>query len=107
MLIFGPSQLAEPLWTDPGLKSGTVSHEPIFTVKKKKKSAGRKWHVEPSCQFLACKENATKPSKKDPLKKHNTTPDINQFYDMPFVCQGVSRDRTIVHIDPMIQCQAR
>ena len=32
------SQLAEPLWTDPGLKSGISLHELISTLKKK--SAG-------------------------------------------------------------------
>ena len=36
------SQLAEPLWTDPGLKSGISLHELISTVKKKEKSAGGK-----------------------------------------------------------------
>ena len=33
------SQLAEPLWTDPGLKSGITLHELISTLKKKKKKA--------------------------------------------------------------------
>ena len=40
------SQLAEPLWTDPGLKSGTSVRELISTSEKKKKekkkSAGGK-----------------------------------------------------------------
>ena len=30
------SQLAEPLWTDPGLKSGISVRELVFTSKKKK-----------------------------------------------------------------------
>ena len=34
------SQLAEPLRTDPGLKSGISLRELISTLKKKKKSAG-------------------------------------------------------------------
>ena len=35
------SQLAEPLWTDPGLKSGTSLRELISTLKKNKnKNAG-------------------------------------------------------------------
>ena len=34
------SQLAEPLWTDPGLKSGINVRELISIKKKKKKSAG-------------------------------------------------------------------
>ena len=32
------SQLAKPLWTDPGLKSGISVHELISTLKKKKKA---------------------------------------------------------------------
>ena len=34
------SQLAEPLWTDPGLQSGIRVRELIMHFKKKKKSAG-------------------------------------------------------------------
>ena len=34
------SQLAEPLWTDPGLKSGISVRELISTVKRKKAQAG-------------------------------------------------------------------
>ena len=33
------SQLAEPLWTDPGMKSGISVRELIFALKKKKKKA--------------------------------------------------------------------
>ena len=33
------SQLAEPLWTDPGLKSGIIVRKQISTLKKKKKKA--------------------------------------------------------------------
>ena len=29
------SQLAKPLWTDPGMKSGISAHEVISTLKKK------------------------------------------------------------------------
>ena len=36
------SQLAEPLWTDPGIKSGISAREPISTSKTKTKTAGRK-----------------------------------------------------------------
>ena len=36
----GHSQLAEPLWTDHGLKSGIGVRELILTLQKKKKSAG-------------------------------------------------------------------
>ena len=34
------SQLAEPLWTDPGIKSGISVHDLISTLKKKKAQAG-------------------------------------------------------------------
>ena len=34
------SQRAEPLWTDPGIKSGISVRELVSTSKKKKKSAG-------------------------------------------------------------------
>ena len=34
-------QLVEPLWTDPGIKSGISVRELSSTSKKKKKSAGR------------------------------------------------------------------
>ena len=33
------TQLTEPLWTNPGLKSGISVHEQISTLKKKKKKA--------------------------------------------------------------------
>ena len=36
------SQLAGPLWTEPGLKNGTGLHELISTIKEKEKSAGGK-----------------------------------------------------------------
>ena len=32
------SQLAEPLWTDPGIRSGISVRKPISTFKKKKKA---------------------------------------------------------------------
>ena len=35
------SQLAEPLWTDPGLKSGITVPDLIFSLKKKKKKHRR------------------------------------------------------------------
>ena len=37
------SQLAEPLWTDPGIKSGISVHELISTSKAKQKK--RRWEV--------------------------------------------------------------
>ena len=43
----------EPLWTDPGLKSGISEWELISTLKKKrKKSAGREWMVKYSPKIL-------------------------------------------------------
>ena len=41
------SQLTEPLWTDPGLKSGLSMCELISTIKKKKRSTGVEWMVSP------------------------------------------------------------
>ena len=54
------SQLAEPLWTDPSLKSGISVRELIsISFKKKKKRAGRERLVEHSPQIPASKEKAT------------------------------------------------
>ena len=50
------SQLAEPLWTDPGLKSGISVRKLISTLKK---SAGRERIVEHSPKILAGEEKAT------------------------------------------------
>ena len=56
------SQIAEPLWTDPGLKSGISVHELISTSKKKKKRrkecAGEEKIVEHSAKILAREEKA-------------------------------------------------
>ena len=54
------SQLAEQLWTDPGLKSGmTVRTNLNFNKEKeKKKSAGGEWIVEHSPQILAREEKS-------------------------------------------------
>ena len=53
------SQPAEPLWTDPGLKSGISVRELISTLKRKKKSAVGEWIVEHSPKILAREEKAT------------------------------------------------
>ena len=37
------SQLAEPLWTDPGRKSGISAHDLISTLKRTKAQAGWGW----------------------------------------------------------------
>ena len=53
------SQLAEPLWTDPGINSGISVHELISTLKKKKAQVGIEWsNILP--QILVSEENATK-----------------------------------------------
>ena len=50
------SQLAEPLWTDSGLKSGISMCDLISTLKK---SVGGEWFVEHSPQILTHQEEAT------------------------------------------------
>ena len=52
------SQLAEPLWTDPGLKSGISVRELISTWKKKKKPR-RGMNCRTLSQILAREEKAT------------------------------------------------
>ena len=51
-----PSQLAEPLWTDPGLRSGTDVRKLISTFLKK--SAGGEWIITPSPKVLKCEDKA-------------------------------------------------
>ena len=67
------SQLAEPLWTDSGIKSGINVREQISTSekqnknttkpkerkKKKKKSAGGEWMMEHSPSILSSEDKAT------------------------------------------------
>ena len=51
------SQLAEPLWTDPGLKSGITVPDLIFSLKKKKKkSTGGELMVKHFPKILANEE---------------------------------------------------
>ena len=52
------SQLAEPLWTDPGQKSGISVCEQISTLKKKKKRR-QGTNCQTFSQILAHKEKAT------------------------------------------------
>ena len=52
------SQVAEPLWTDPGLKSG-ISVRELISTKKKKKNSGGEWIVEQSPIILALEEKST------------------------------------------------
>ena len=53
------SQLAEPLWTNPGLKSGISVCKLISTLKKREKKRRGEWIVENSPQILAREEEAT------------------------------------------------
>ena len=57
------SQLGEPLWTDPGIKSGISVLELISIQKKrkKKKTAGGELMVEHSPKILASEEKVTTP----------------------------------------------
>ena len=52
-----PSQLAEPLWTNPGVNSG-ISVCELISILKKKARAGNKWSNILS-KILASKEKAT------------------------------------------------
>ena len=52
------TQLTEPLWPDPGIKSGISLRELISTLKKKKGADGE-WMVEHSPKILASEEVAT------------------------------------------------
>ena len=51
------SQLAEPLWTDPGIKSGISVRELISTLKEVQ--AGNEWSNILKKEFLASEEKAT------------------------------------------------
>ena len=48
------SQLAEPLWTDPGLKSGISVHDLISSLKKKVQKGNELLNVSKN----PCKENS-------------------------------------------------
>ena len=56
MLVLQSSQLAGPLWTDPGIQSGFCARELISTLKKKKCRRGIT--VEHSLKILASEEKA-------------------------------------------------
>ena len=51
------SRPPEPLWTDPGIKSGISMHKLISISKKERKRAGRKQMVEHFPKILASKKN--------------------------------------------------
>ena len=54
------SQLAEPLWTDPGIKSGISVHEQISTLKKKVQAWNQWSNILPKssqvrkCHYMLC-----------------------------------------------------
>ena len=60
MIVVRSSQFAEPLWIDPGLKSGISARVLISAEKKKKRKegAGEEWMVEHSPKILASGEEA-------------------------------------------------
>ena len=53
------SQLAEHLWTDPGLKSGIKCARTILHFKKKKRKAGGEWMVQNYPKILTGEDKAT------------------------------------------------
>ena len=55
-------QLDEPLWTDPGLKSGISKHELMSTLKTK--GTGREWMVKHYPKVLTNKEKSTTTTTK-------------------------------------------
>ena len=64
------SQLAEPLWTDPGLKSGISVCELMSTSKKeKKKRAGDEWMVEHSPKIVTSEEEAATTTVSEVINK--------------------------------------
>ena len=68
------SQLAEPLWTDPGLKSGTSVGELISTLKKERKqSAGWEWMLEYSLNILPSEKNNNKQTNKQQQQQQQKT----------------------------------
>ena len=80
------SQLAKPLWTDPGLKSGISVRELISTWKKKKSTAG-KWMVEHSLQIFANEEKATTTKYQESIKNPSVSlPILSLSHPVPHPC---------------------
>ena len=59
------SHLAEPLWTDPGLKSGICVHKLISTLKKKRSAGGNEW----SNSLPESSQAMKKPAPREHLNK--------------------------------------
>ena len=71
------SQLTEPLWTDPGLKSEISVSELISTKKKQQqqqhqKNPGGEWVVEYSPKILTCEEKS-QPTNTDRVWNNKRT----------------------------------
>ena len=76
------SQLAEPLWTDPGIKSGINVCKQISTSKKKKNvQAGNKWsNILPKSSQARKKPPPPKVKQKWPLKTTFKTKCLGQGF---------------------------
>ena len=74
-------QLAEPLWTDPDIKSGISVCELILTKKKKKTQAGNKWsNILPKSSQTRKKPPPPPPQSKNSLflsHTHTNTKRVN------------------------------
>ena len=80
------SQLAGPLWTDPGLKSGITVRKLISTLKKKKKAqAGNGWsNILPKSSQARKKPPQPRPVLCNPryglpCQHHPSLPDLHCF----------------------------
>ena len=67
------SQLDEPLWTDPGLKSGISVHKLISTLQQtnkqkteRKKGTGKEWIVNHSPKYLHVRKKSSSSSQCEP-----------------------------------------
>ena len=97
------SQLAEPLWTGPGLKSGISVRELISTLQNKQKSAGGERTVAHSPKILAHEEKATTTMSRSDLllflSPNQANPDQFYFsYPPPFTAATMTKrlfDKTV------------
>ena len=82
------SPLAEPLWTDPGLKSGIDRCE--LAPLKKIKRAGRKRIIKPPPKILASEEKATTTTTtKTGTPQYNEGTTVTHTYTFTCVWQAV------------------
>ena len=73
------SQLAEPLWTDPGLKSGISLRELISTLKKKEKKAqagNERMNILP--KFSHAKKKPPPPPPPPPINRNKSSRHFKQ-----------------------------